>query len=189
MRRWQYPAIYESPLRLFGLPLVSIRFNGLVGDARDRKPAVGWIAIGDIAFGVLFANGALAVGGIAIGAVGVGVVSLGGLAFGLLSIGGGTVAWLAMGGIAIGWLAFGGFAVAWHAAVGGLAVARQIALGGVASAQHANDEVARQLLADHGFFRVSNLMATHGWLWLVLVALVMLPMFWARTKAARAQER
>jgi RNA polymerase sigma factor (sigma-70 family) len=189
MRRWQYPAIYESPLRLFGLPLVSIRFNGVVGDARERKPAIGWIAIGDIACGILFANGALAVGGIAIGAVGVGVVSFGGLAFGLLSIGGGTVGWLALGGIAIGWLAFGGFAVALHAAVGGLAVARHIALGGVASAQHANDEVARQLLVDHGFFRVSNMLTTHGWLWLVLVAITLLPMFWARTKVGQAEKQ
>jgi RNA polymerase sigma factor (sigma-70 family) len=185
MRRWQYPAVYQSSIRLFGLPLISIRFNGVVGDPRERKAAIGWIAIGDKAIGLLFACGPIAVGGIACGAIGLGAVSFAGLAIGVIPFGGAAIGWMATGGLASGMLAFGGCAVAWKAAMGGLAAAQEIALGGLAVAQHANDEVAKQFVATHFFFKMSDVLATHSWIWLALVLASFVPMLWARRKAER----
>lgn len=185
MRRWQYPAVYESRFRLLGLPLLAIRFNGVVGDPRQFKPAVGWIAIGDKAYGLLLACGAIAVGGVAFGGVGIGVLSFAGLALGIVPFGGGAAGGMAMGGIAVGLLAYGGCALAWQAAFGGLAVSREIAVGGLAVAENANNEVARQFVADHGFFRLSDLLATHAWFWLVGLGILFGAMLWARRKAER----
>jgi hypothetical protein len=182
LQRWQYPAIYESPARLLGLPLISIRLNGVVGDARERRAAVGWIAIGDKAYGILLACGPIAVGGIATGAIACGVVSFAGLAAGLLPIGGAAVGGMAIGGIAVGILAFGGCAVAWKAAMGGLAASHELAMGGMAVGPHANDEAARQFVGSQPFFHLANLLTTHSWLWLVLVLLSFLPLIWARRK-------
>ena len=70
LREFQYPRVYESRSRLLGLPLVSVRFHGSlgIGDIKGRRAAVGWIAIGDKeAYGIIFASGTIAVGGIAVG--------------------------------------------------------------------------------------------------------------------------
>jgi hypothetical protein len=49
--------VYESRVRLLGLPLVHIT-TGRVEDGRYRRGiARGWIAVGDIAFGGLLAVG------------------------------------------------------------------------------------------------------------------------------------
>jgi RNA polymerase sigma factor (sigma-70 family) len=182
MNRFQYPAVYESPVRLLGLPLISIRFNGAVGQTLTRRPAIGWIAIGDIAYGLLFANGPVAVGGIACGAISCGLVSFAGLSVGVLSFGGASMGVFSLGGFSLGFLAFGGFAAAWHSAMGGLAAARKMAIGGVAIAEHANDAVAKQFMENNVFFQVSNLLSTHGWIWIVIVGLTMVPLYWARMK-------
>lgn len=83
---------------------------------------MGWIAIGDMAFGVLFASGGVAMGGIAFGGLSLGMLSLGGVALG----------GFAFGGMAIGYVAIGGLAVAYQMAVGGAALAGKLAVGGAA---------------------------------------------------------
>ena len=104
---------YVSPHTLFGLPLVHVCNDRRTPDGK-RKVARGVIAIGDVAFGLLFAHGGVAVGGIAFGGAAVGLVSFGGLSLGLLA---------AAGGLAIGGLgAFGGAAVTLGIAAGGFAV-------------------------------------------------------------------
>jgi hypothetical protein len=115
---------YRSDATLFGLPLVHIAMSSVVDGRFRRGVATGWIAIGDVAFGIVFASGGIAVGGVSFGGVAVGVLPIGGLALGALAI----------GGLALGIVSIGGAAVAWYAAVGGLAVAHTYAAGGVAIA-------------------------------------------------------
>lgn len=116
---------YRSRVRLLGLPLVHIA-TGTVTDGRYRRGvATAWFAIGDIAIGVFFACGGVALGGVALGGAALGLLPIGGFAMGLLAI----------GGVALGIVAIAGAAFAWYAAIGGLAVARNYAIGGVASAQ------------------------------------------------------
>ncbi len=119
---------YKSKLRLLGLPLVHIAFGPL--EDSPRAAAKGVIAIGDTAYGVLFALGGVAVGGVAVGGVSVGVLALGGCALGGIAVGGLAVGVVAVGGLAIGGLAVGGVAVG-HYAVGGGAVGAHAVGGGV----------------------------------------------------------
>jgi hypothetical protein len=116
--------------------------------------ARGWIAIGDDAYGVLFALGGrvavglIAFGGralglLAVGGAALGVFAFGGLAAGAIVVGGLGLGWQACGGGAVAWdTAYGGSAVAWHTAVGGLAIAHDQASGGAAWAQQVDPLVA-----------------------------------------------
>ena len=189
LHRWQEPAEFDSPTRLLGLPLVSIRFNGDTGETLSRRPAVGWIAIGDKAYGVLFASGSVAVGGIAFGAIGIGVFAFAGTAFGLLPLGGMAIGAMAIGGIAAGTYAFGGCALGWQGAMGGVAVANDMAIGGLAVAENANNDVAKEFFASHWFFSIADLFGTHSWLWLVLVVVCLLPIWWAKNKVDRVMAK
>lgn len=116
---------YRSPVTLFGLPLVHVALSGVVDGRVRRGVATGWVALGDVAFGILLAAGGVAVGGVSVGGLAIGALPIGGLALGAL----------ALGGVAVGVIALGGAAFAWHAAVGGLAVAAHYAAGGVAIAR------------------------------------------------------
>ncbi len=98
--------------------------------------AKGWIAIGDIAFGILFALGGVAFGGVSFGGLAIGGVCLSGLGVGVY----------AFGGAAIGVYAVGGLALASHAALGGGAIAGKYAVGGYAAAEHANDAIAQEFM-------------------------------------------
>ncbi len=114
---------YESRASFLGLPLVAVAI-GPFSPGDLRGVARGWIAIGTVATGGLFACGGLAAAPIAVGGVSVGLLPVGGLAFG----------GLAVGGIGVGYLACAGVAVAWRVALGGLALAVRLAIGGVAAA-------------------------------------------------------
>jgi hypothetical protein len=116
---------YRSSASFLGLPLVHIATGALVHGRYRRGVATGWFAVGDIAIGVLFACGGVALGGISLGGAALGLVPIGGVAFGLL----------ALGGLALGIVAVGGAALAWYAAIGGLAVAQHYAIGAVALAR------------------------------------------------------
>ena len=117
---------YRSKASILGLPLLHIATGALVDGHSNRGIARGWIAIGNLALGVLFACGGIAIGGITLGGGALGLISIGGVALGLC----------AAGGLSVGVLAFGGAAFAWYAAVGGLAVARDYAVGGLALARN-----------------------------------------------------
>jgi RNA polymerase sigma factor (sigma-70 family) len=159
---------YRSRFELFGLPLVHIRFSS---SAKERSPVKAWIAVGDFAYGVLFAFGGLAIAPVSMGGVAIGLMPLGGAAVGLFSIGGFALGVWTFGGFALGWETFGGCALAWHAAMGGLAIARDFALGGVAQAAQANNEIATQFIKSNPFFKNMEILANHiGWLnllWLI----------------------
>ena len=171
----QYARIYESSSKLLGVPLVSVRFHGAGAVSKAPRPAVGWVAIGDKAYGVLFACGSLAVGGIACGAVSIGLISFGGFSIGALALGGAALGWWSTGGVALGWVAFGGVALAWKAAVGGMALSQEFALGGLIVGSHTNDEVAKAYFESSRFFQMAGrLMSPWGW-WIV-VAVALMPM-------------
>jgi len=113
------PRRYESPWRLFGLPLFSFASGGMdTGGFRSRW-ARGWVAIGDGAISPLLAIGGFAMAPIAIGGATVGIVSL--------SLLGVAVGGLALGSLAAGWWAIGFVAVAWEGAVGLVAIPERLA--------------------------------------------------------------
>jgi RNA polymerase sigma factor (sigma-70 family) len=163
---------YKSKLTLLGLPLIHMRSGKLPG--QPHLPARGWIAMGDRAFGILFAGGGLAVGGIAMGGLAIGPVAIGGLTFGALALGGLAIGALALGGGAIGLVSAGGFALAWFGAEGGMAIASNFAVGGMAIAAHANDPAAFEFFKmfkwiDIRRAEVRNTAASMGWLPVLLV--------------------
>jgi hypothetical protein len=120
---------YRSSVSLLGLPLVHVATGALVNGQYRRGVEMGWIAVGDIALGVLFACGGIAVGAISLGGAALGLLPMGGFALGLFAVGG-----LGLGVVAVGVVAVGGAALAWYAAIGGLAVAHDYAIGGLALA-------------------------------------------------------
>jgi hypothetical protein len=146
---------YKSSRSLLGLPLVHVAIGPPDGSSGVRGIAKGWIAIGDIAFGVLFAVGGLAVGGLSAGGVSVGVLAFAGLSIGIWSV----------GGLALGAFALGGGAIAVWAAGGGMAVSSGYALGGLAIGSNANTDAARAYFESSVFFSVASLIARHSrWL-------------------------
>ena len=149
---------YKSRATLLGLPLVHVAFGGISEGTPKPAKAIGWIAIGDLSFGVLLSIGGVAVGGIA----------LGGISCGLLALGGGAAGVVALGGAAFGWMAAGGAAVASHAAIGGLAIASDYALGGLAVATEANSDAAREFLANHPLTTAMKALADYSWWFLLL---------------------
>ena len=176
------PLEYLSRATLFGLPLVHWRTGRLPG--QKIQPAIGWIACGDVAYGILFASGGFAVGGISMGGASVGLISFGGFSAGLLTFGGLALGGVAMGGAAIGLIASGGIAIAWHAAIGGVAGAHELAAGGAALAKHANDSVARAFFLQHPWLNIF-LPTTRNVFWTVCFAPIFLQMLvwkWWRQK-------
>jgi hypothetical protein len=152
---------YTSSTTLMGLPLVHVAIGPPDGSPARRGIARGWIAVGDISFGVVFALGGIAVGGLGVGGLSVGVLALAGLSIGVWSV----------GGLAIGAFALGGGAIAAWAATGGLAIAREYASGGLAIGANANTDVARTYFASHGFFRLATQAARYS-RWLLILAVV-----------------
>ncbi len=137
---------YRSRTTLLGLPLLHVR---TAAPHENAGPALGWIAVGDRAVGVLFALGAMAAGGVSVGSVSVGVISVGGVSLGVLSLGGVALGLFAFGSLAVGLFALGAFALGWTGAAGAIAVAHDLALGGLAIAEHPNDAAARAFAAEH----------------------------------------
>ncbi len=136
---------YRSRATLLGLPLVHWRSFGKVRRPGEKvRPAIGWIACGERAYGILYASGGVAVGAISTGGLSIGLLSFGGLSIGLLALGGFAFGAVALGGGAVGWMASGGMALGWHAAMGGIVGAHELACGAAALGDHVNDDVARE---------------------------------------------
>jgi RNA polymerase sigma factor (sigma-70 family) len=132
---------WRTNAAFLGLPLIHVRYGGAPGNC-CRVTA--WIAIGEVAFGGLFAAGTLAVAPICFGAFAVGGAVLAGYAVGILTYCGFGIGVWAVGGCVAGVSAVGGCVAAWNAALGGVAIARHVALGRVALAAHANDTFANE---------------------------------------------
>lgn len=137
---------YRSRFTLFGVPLLHVRF--CLAD-EGAPPLFGWIALGDRAYGLLFAWGTVAVAPISAGVFSVGLFSAGAVSVGLISLG-----TAAIGIVAVGCMAIGLQASAWLAALGletaqsnGFATAFHAARAPVAFAEHANTPAAHQVFA------------------------------------------
>jgi hypothetical protein len=138
---------YKSAAKFLGVPWVHARFSS---PDEGEPPVFAWFAGGDRAYGLIAAWGGYSVAPLSVGAFSVGVISLGSLSIGVISVGTVAVGALAMGCASIGIRAFAWLSgLGWFSAqTGGFAVARRAAEGPIAWAQHANDAIARQLLAD-----------------------------------------
>lgn len=113
---------YDSKTKLFGIPLVSIRFRLYGHPMRTRDVARGVIAIGNIAVGI-FSIGLLSAGLFSLGCLSAGLLSIGCLAFGLAALGPVAIGLLAFGPVALGlWYAGGVAALGGKIAVGVAAV-------------------------------------------------------------------
>lgn len=201
MRQWANqwePRNYTSSFKLLGIPLIDIHLNTHhinnepegVSPRGTPRSAYGWIAIGDVAYGILLAFGGRAFGTIALGGMTCGIVSLGGMAVGLISLGGVAFGGIAIGGLALGYqaagggaiaydVAVGGGAIAWHAAYGGGALAHDIAVGGAAFANEVNTPAAKALMNEHPLVQGMNWYMQNRTLGLVmmigLVLVLLLP--------------
>lgn len=152
---------YKSSKSLLGLPLVHVAIGPPKGSLAIRGIAKGWIAVGDISFGIVFSAGGLAVGGLSLGGLSIGVVALAGLSLGVWSV----------GGLAIGAFAVGGGAIAAWAANGGLAIATKYAVGGLAIGAEATTDAAQRYFETSTFFNVATLAARYS-RWLLLLAVL-----------------
>jgi len=163
---------YRSRWSLLGLPLLHIR----LGPDENGKalPAKGWMAVGQVAHGILFAAGARAIGLVSIGATAIGLFAWGGCGIGVLAFGGVSLGVAAAGGGAIGYVAYGGGAVGWQGAAGGAAVAHHFAQGWPALAEHANDRAAQDFMRTNAFFRhaerFTGIMIMLSWLLMAVPA-------------------
>lgn len=179
---------YRSRIEFLGLPLLHVRFRG-PGDRRLWPSAAkGWIALGDVAFGVLLAAGGFACGGISLGGASVGLLALGGGAGGFLALGGLAVGWWALGGLAIGAeAALGGLAIAGKIAMGGLAIAGDAAVGGLPLAPHTGGQGVKDYFDHHPVIREGRLLLRYSSWLLALPILLGLVSLWR--KLAGSEER
>ena len=187
LENWEY----RSRATLFGLPLVHWRSFGKIRKPGEKIPtAIGWIACGERAYGILYASGGIAVGGIATGGLSIGLLSFGGLSIGLLAFGGLAVGGIALGGGAIGYIASGGMVLGWHAAMGGMVAAHELACGGAALGNHVNDDVARGFFQQHRWLDFTQA-GPRNVFWLLcfgpMSVQMMLWMWWRRRMEKRAK--
>lgn len=183
---------YISRAKLFGLPLVHWRSFGTMRKPGEKvRPAIGWIACGERAYGILYASGGIAVGGISTGGVSIGLLAFGGVSVGLLALGGFAIGAVALGGGAIGWVASGGMALGWHAAMGGMVAAHELACGGAALGNHVNDAVARGFFQQHRWLDFTQA-GPRNMFWLLcfgpMAIQMMLWIWWRRRMEKRAKQ-
>jgi hypothetical protein len=173
---------YRSYTKFLGLPLVHARVGG--GLLTQKDPVKAWIAIGDTAFGGLFAFGGLAVAPFSIGGCAIGLLPFGGMAVGVLALGGLALGGWAFGGLAVGWQAFGACAFAWNAAAGGVAVAHDFALGGTAQALEVNNATAETFILQHGFFTAASHVFKYHLAWMNLIWILPMVAWWRAVRIA-----
>ena len=162
---------YISRLRLLGFPLVHAKF---AMPEQGEKPAVGWVAIGDRAYGLLFAWGGFAVAPVSVGIISCGLLTVGAVGFGVVAMGTVGVGLLAIGASAIGYKAFGSLsALGFESAFSpGFSIAREGAIGPIAYATEVNNELAASLA------NLSTVDQSYVWSLGVMAFLVIVPVVW-----------
>ncbi|MDO3384780.1 sigma-70 family RNA polymerase sigma factor [Gilvimarinus sp. SDUM040013] len=168
-----------SRITLMGVPLYHFKL-GIT--EHGEKPAFGWLAGGDRAYGLLFAWGGLAVAPVSVGIVSVGVVSIGALSVGLLVTGTVAIGALGFGVSAIAYKAYGSMtALGWESAFsGGFAAAFEAALAPIAFAGVTNNEQAAQIV------NLSALNQSYLWVLGIISVAVIVP---AVLHAKKVQQR
>lgn len=135
---------FLSSTKLLGVPLVHAKFDLA---EEGEKPAFGWIAAGDRAYGLLFAWGGIAVAPISVGIVSCGLVTAGTIGFGVFGMGMVGVGLLSLGAVGIGLKAYASLsALGWQSAFSnGFSIAKGAAVGPIAFAEQVNNESAASL--------------------------------------------
>ncbi|MGD1032687.1 MAG: sigma-70 family RNA polymerase sigma factor [Opitutaceae bacterium] len=149
---------FRSRRALFGWPLLHVRIGSNPAAAENRTPVKAWVAVGDIAHGIFFACGNVAIAPFSIGMFGMGLVCVGVFSAGGLALGVTSMGLLGLGFFAFGWMAKGVIAFGVRAAYGLQAYARTYAgfptrsKGAAAHALHANDAAAGDFFDHDRFF-------------------------------------
>lgn len=135
---------YKSRLTLFGVPLLHVK---LAMQEQDEGPAIGWIAAGHKAYGLLFAWGGIAVAPVSVGIITGGIISIGVVSVGLIGLGTVGIGLLGIGAVGIGYKAYSSLSsLGWESALsGGFAVAKEAAIGHIAYAKEVNNELAASI--------------------------------------------
>lgn len=159
---------YKSGASFLGIPLVHIQFSMI---DESEKPAFGWIAFGNKAYGVLFALGGQAMGTISVGLVSCGLITCSVVGVGVIGMGTVGIGLIGIGAVAIGFKAFSSLSsLGWDSAFGGgFAVAREAAVGRIAFAKEANTELAAQMTS------LPAVEQHHVWVLFAMAALVLIP--------------
>lgn len=162
---------YKTKLTLLGAPLVHFKLGA--PEPGDR-PAFGWIAGGDRAFGLLFAWGGFAVAPVSVGIVSAGLLSIGAVSLGLLSLATVAIGFIGLGASAIAYKGYASFsALGWESAFsGGFSIAREAAIGPFAFAHQVNNEAAAATA------NLATLDQTYLWLLGTIAVLVIVPAIW-----------
>ena len=162
---------YRSSWKFLGVPLMHAKFDMV---EEGEKPAFGWIAAGDRAYGLIFAWGGIAIAPIGVGIVSCGLVTAGTIGFGVVGMGmvGGGL--LSLGAVGIGWKAYASLsALGWQSAFSnGFSIAKDAAVGRIAFAEQVNNEAAASL---------TNLVLanqSYGFILGALAFLVIVPVIW-----------
>ncbi|NQZ89578.1 MAG: sigma-70 family RNA polymerase sigma factor [Colwellia sp.] len=159
---------YQSKISLLGTPLFHFKFGML---EKGDKPAIGWIAGGSKAYGLLFAWGGVAIAPISVGIISVGIISVGAVGFGILAIGTVAIGIIGFGASAIGYKAYGSLsALGWESAFSnGFSIAKDAALGPVAFADQINNELAANIS------NLTLLGQSHQWIMAFIAIVVIIP--------------
>lgn len=173
---------YKSQFTLLGIPLFHFQFTKPeMGD----KPAFGWIAGGNIAYGLLFAWGGVAIAPVSVGIVSFGVISIGAVGFGILGIGVVGIGVIGFGVSAIAYKAYASLsALGWESAFSsGFATAKEAAIGAIAQASHVNNDMAAEVI------NLSGLSQNYLWILAAIAALVIIPAVWHSIKVQQRMKK
>ncbi len=166
---------YISQFSLLGIPLVHIQFA--MHETGD-KPALGWIAGGNFAYGLLFAWGGVAIAPISVGIISIGVISLGAIGIGIFAAGTVALGYIGFGASAIGYNAFGSLsALGWESAIsGGFSIAKHAAIAPFAFGAEVNNDKAAEIA------NLTLLNNSYPWILGAITVLVIVPAIWHSKK-------
>jgi RNA polymerase sigma factor (sigma-70 family) len=173
---------YKSRLTLAGIPLFHFRFGM---PEKNDKPVIGWIAGGDIAYGLVFAWGGFAVAPISVGIVSIGALSIGAVGIGLVGLGTVGIGLIGFGASAFAFKGYASFSAAgWESAFSnGFSIAKEAAVGPNAFATYVNNETAYEI-AHLALFSQSYL-----WLLSIIAILVIIPAAWHSNKVRQRMRK
>jgi len=173
---------YKSRLCLAGIPLLHFRLGM---PEKNDKPVIGWLAGGDIAYGLLFAWGGIAIAPISVGLLSVGLISVGAVGIGIIGLGTIGIGIIGFGASVIAYKGYASLsALGWESALSaGFSIANDAALGPIAFANQTNNEQAAE---------IANL-ATFGqsyvWLLALIAVLVIVPAAWHSNKVRQRMRK